>query len=618
MGSKRKDEGTTRNSTKKFYPINSSSHLPIYSTTGLSSDFPRRSIIGGKLQMKSLLKTGSLILGLIFLFSTMLHAETETVNKEQNPFFKDIGLVRENPSKEKKNYKEGEILVRFKKGTSKSKVKNLNKKLQMQIIQKLSFRDFSIHQIKLPPTVTLEEAIKEYESDPAVKYAVPNYRVYPSKIKSSSKEIPNDEYFIYLWGLNNTGQTSGTVNADINAPEAWNTNTGNKNIVIAVVDTGIQIDHEDLRENIWVNKEEYNGKPGVDDDGNGYIDDVYGWDFYNNDNTVYDGKTIHGTHTAGTIGAVGNNKIGISGVNWRVKIMPLKFMEEDGYLSNAIKAFEYATNKGVKIICNSWGRSGAPNEAMEDAIKNSKALCIFAAGNDGMNNDDNYPDDTHYPSSYALNNIIAVAASDDNDQLAEFSNYGEKTVDLAAPGVHILSSIPMDSNGFSKGYGFMSGTSMSTAYTAGVAGLIMAANPYEDILEIKKKILNNVDKFQSLIAKTSTGGRLDAYTSQPPSQISSSLKISNLLNVPNPFSQSTYFTYELSKKAQIDINIYNIAGQRVRTIEDASGEIGLNKTFWDGVTDTGTTLPNGVYIYQITAKTEDEISKKTGKAAALK
>ncbi|MEA1965293.1 MAG: S8 family serine peptidase, partial [Candidatus Aerophobetes bacterium] len=217
-----------------------------------------------------------------------------------------------------------------------------------------------------------------------------------------------------------------------------------------------------------------------------------------------------------------------------------------------------------------------------------------------------------------LDNIIAVAASNDNDELADFSNYGEKTIDLAAPGVHILSSIPTGSSGSFEGYAFISGSSMSTAYTAGVAGLVMTAEPYEDALEIKERILNNVDKMQSLINRTSAGGRLNAYASQPSSQMSSSLKISNLLNAPNPFSQSTYFTYELSKRAQIEIRIYNIAGERVRMIEDASGEAGFNKTFWDGRRDTETPLPNGVYIYQIVAKTEDEISKKTGKAAILK
>ncbi len=284
----------------------------------------------------------------------------------------------------------------------------------------------------MPSDLPVEEAVETYEASPDVEYAEPDYILKPSQTTSA-----NDSDYPKLYGLNNTGQTGGTADADVDAPEAWNATTGDTGTVVAVIDEGVDINHPDLKNNIWTNPSETAGN-GIDDDKNGYVDDVNGWDFYNNDATVYDRDPVsgagdeHGTHVAGTIAAEGNNNLGVVGVNWKANIMPLKFLGPNGgYTSDAVEALNYAVNKGVKISNNSWGGGGF-SQALYDAINRADTaghLFVAAAGNDGVNNDTT----AHYPSSYTSANIISVAATDSKDALASFSNYGSSSVDLAAP-----------------------------------------------------------------------------------------------------------------------------------------------------------------------------------------
>lgn len=258
--------------------------------------------------------------------------------------------------------------------------------------------------------------------------------------------IPNDELFDNLWGMHNTSQTGGSDDADIDAQFAWNRVTGSNDVVVGIIDTGIDDGHPDLADNIWRNSAEVNGITGVDDDGNGYIDDFYGIDTVNFDSDP-DDDAGHGTHVAGTIGAVGNNSIGVVGVNWQVKLAACKFLDAygSGYTSDAIECISYfnalkASGVNVKVTNNSWGGGGA-DTLLEDAIaeaNNQQIVFVAAAGNSSDNND-YYPS---YPASYQLPNVVSVAATNHYDELAYFSNYGASSVHLAAPGSEILSTIP--------------------------------------------------------------------------------------------------------------------------------------------------------------------------------
>jgi len=256
-----------------------------------------------------------------------------------------------------------------------------------------------------------------------------------------------------LWGLHNTGQTGGGSDKDIDGPEAWDLLTGSKDVLVGIIDTGIDRNHEDLSENMWTNPNEIAGN-GVDDDQNGYIDDIHGWDFYNNDNNPHDDNS-HGTHCAGTIGAVGNNGKGVVGVSWKVSMVGLKFLggSGGGYLSDGIKSIAYATKIGVDLTSNSWG-GGGYSSSMKTAIDEAAAAGIgfvAAAGNHAGDNDA-YPS---YPASYESENVISVGAHDHFAKSAYFSCYGKTSVDLFAPGVNILSTIP------GNGYASYSGTSMA-------------------------------------------------------------------------------------------------------------------------------------------------------------
>lgn len=348
-------------------------------------------------------------------------------------------------------------------------------------------------------TRPVEQTLAALRLNPWVEYAEPDY-------VQRTTATPNDTYYGLEWGLHNTGQSirniTGTPDADIDMPEAWDILTGNPNKVIAVIDSGTQWSHPDLDSNIWFNPGEIAGN-GIDDDGNGYIDDVRGWDFYDNDNNPDDADG-HGTHTAGTIGAEGNNNQGTTGVLWDCQIMPLRFIGPyGGSTSDAIAALDYAVSEGCTVSNNSWGGGGF-STALYNAIANAGAanhVFVAAAGNDGVNTD-NSP---HYPSSYNLANIISVAATDNRDAIASFSNYGVNSVDLGAPGVDIASTYSGSS------YVWSSGTSMAAPHVAGVVALLQIQNPGWSYQQVINRIYSTVRPTSALSNRTATGGVLNAF-----------------------------------------------------------------------------------------------------------
>jgi subtilisin family serine protease len=400
-------------------------------------------------------------------------------------------------------YKEGELLVRFSEYSSDKKI---NKRSKSQILSSLGGGDIKRHfklvpgltRVKLPAGMTVEQALKKFNNTDGIVYAQPNYKV---KILST---IPNDTRFGELWGMRNTGQSGGTAGADIKAYQAWDITTGSRDIVVAVIDTGVDYTHPDLAANMWVNPGEIAGN-GIDDDGNGFVDDVYGYDFCNDDGDPMDDNN-HGTHCAGIIGAVGNNSLGVVGVCWKVKIMAVKFISfaGEGSTSDAIEAIEYSTLMGANLTSNSWS-GGAYDQSMKDAIDAAGAagmLFVAAAGNDGTNNDIA----PSYPSSFDCNNIIAVASTDRYDHKASFSNYGLTTVDLGAPGSSILSCQP------GSKYQYLSGTSMAAPHVAGACALVWSLNPTLSNSEVKDIILGSVDPIDALSGKCVSGGRLNVYS----------------------------------------------------------------------------------------------------------
>jgi subtilisin family serine protease len=320
--------------------------------------------------------------------------------------------------------------------------------------------------------------------------------------------LPGDPSFGRLHGLHNTGQTGGLADADIDAPEAWDVTTGSRSVVVGVIDTGIDYRHPDLAANVWTNPREVAGDR-VDNDGNGYVDDVHGWDFANNDADPFDDQG-HGTHVAGTIGASGNNGTGVTGVSWQVSIMALKFLDAagSGTTSAAIAAINYATmmrrNFGVNVVAtnNSWGGGGF-SSSLQSAIAaggSAGILFVAAAGNDGSDNDAT----PSYPASYTGGSIIAVAATDSSNRLASFSNHGATSVDVAAPGVGILSTTPNST------YSSYSGTSMATPHVTGVVALLKAARPAATADQVRAAILSTATPVAGLAGKVATGGLVNA------------------------------------------------------------------------------------------------------------
>jgi subtilisin family serine protease len=317
--------------------------------------------------------------------------------------------------------------------------------------------------------------------------------------------LPDDPQFADQWALDNQGQENGKAGADISALEAWKKTHGSEEVVVAVLDSGVDYTHLDLRSNMWLRPDNV---PAYFDDELGSFNDQQG---YNGTDPLTDpmDDNGHGTHCAGIIGAEGDNSEGIAGINWHVQIMPLKFLGRGGFgtTADAIKAINYAIDRkkhgvNIRVINASWG-STANSKALEDAIRaagDAGILFVAAAGNDGSDNDRR----PHYPSNYDLPNVISVAALDRNDQLASFSNWGVKTVHVAAPGKDILSTWLGDA------YRDASGTSMAAPQISGVAALILAKEPNLSVEKLKERILKSVDKLDSLNGKIASGGRIDA------------------------------------------------------------------------------------------------------------
>ena len=319
-------------------------------------------------------------------------------------------------------YAPGELIIKFKADATNAQVQEAFQKGKLGNVKR-TFKLKKGHPSSLHLMATdmdVPSAALALSKHPAVEYAEPNYKVYPTA-------VPNDPSYSQLWAM-----------PKISAPAAWDVTTGTSGVIIGVADTGIDTSHPDLAPNIWTNTGEVLGD-GIDNDNNGYIDDVNGWDWWNGDNTVFDsGEAGHGTHVAGTIGAAGNNGTGVAGLNWQVKILPLKFIgPEVGYFSGAIAAIEYAADKGVKVLNLSFG-SNFYGQGFSDAIESAGILLVASAGNSSANND-NVP---HYPSGFDLGNVISVAATDSSDKLASFSNYGLTEVDLGAPGGQHLQHVP--------------------------------------------------------------------------------------------------------------------------------------------------------------------------------
>lgn len=308
----------------------------------------------------------------------------------------------------------------------------------------------------------------------------------------------NDPRINDQWGLQN-----------ISVHQAWQYNTGSKDVVVAIIDSGIDLNHQDLKDNIWTNPGEIAGD-GIDNEGNGYIDDVNGWNFANNNNDVQD-RYGHGTHVAGIIGAVGGNALGVSGVNWKISLMPLKFMDDRGigYTGGAVQAMNYISmmrnTYHINIVAAnaSWGGGTGFSNMLYGAISqlnDTGVVLTVAAGNNGSDNDVTL----RYPSCYDSPNIISVGAlSSYSNGLSAFSNYGSTTVDIAAPGSVILSTIPYNN------YGYMSGTSMAAPFVAGAVGLLNSIKPNISIAEVKNVIFGSVDKIPELFGKVATGGKLN-------------------------------------------------------------------------------------------------------------
>jgi subtilisin family serine protease len=420
-------------------------------------------------------------------FSPEVQIPSITKKNRENASFK--------PDKSKK-YKQGEVIVKLKNEYS---VESIEMKTNLGLSKKQDLGN-NVKLVKFNSNKKMEDLLNTLNSLPEVEYAEPNYILQAT----ANTTAVSDPMYGQLWGMKNSGQTiegiPGTSGMDIKAETAWSRTKGSSSVVVAVIDTGTDINHPDIKDRIWKNPGEIAGD-GIDNDNNGYVDDVNGWDFYNVDNSVYDSYDgdEHGTHVSGTIAGT-SNTIGVIGVAPNVKIMPLKFLGPfGGYTSDAILAVNYAKAKGVKITNNSWG-GGSFSQALMDAIKNSNSVFIAAAGNDGLNNDTT----PSYPASYELPNILSVAAINNQGNLADFSNYGVAGVDVAAPGESILSTVPGNS------YEYFNGTSMATPHVSGVAALILSKNLSTTPTTIKDNIVKTVVPLSSLKGKIGTGGLVNA------------------------------------------------------------------------------------------------------------
>jgi subtilisin family serine protease len=423
---------------------------------------------------------------------------------------------------------DAEVIVRFRAGTSRAAIERITEGLNDRLLDRFEFINNQAA-IADEDGLAPETVAAEYRGLPEVEYAEPNFvieldpsanyhRQFPVGDDDDNDDDPpvvrhpgdggrqpNDPLFNEQWSLLNAGQRAGTAGADVCATRAWTKTRGSRKIVVAVIDTGVDYNHQDLNKNIWTRPASL--APYSDED-LGDFDDRHGFDAADNDGDPMDDNG-HGTHCAGIIGAEGDNNDGIAGVNWEVEIMPLKFLGRSGSgtTKDAIECINYVVARkkagvDVRIISASWG-STAHSRALGDAIKRAGEegiLFIAAAGNSSTNNDTR----PHYPSNYDLPNVLSVAALTRTDALARFSNYGAKTVHIAAPGAEIMSTWPANQ------YEEHSGTSMATPVVSGVAALILSVNPDLSVTDLRRRLLDTVDKIPALDGKVSSGGRVNA------------------------------------------------------------------------------------------------------------
>lgn len=419
----------------------------------------------------------------------------------------------------------GEVLVKVKPG---SMGKFLAKKsflgAEVKRSLKLIAGDYLLLKSNSKSTQSL---VSELEGLSEVSFAEPNY-IYKAIASVSSLQsiltgtvtenqsslAPTDPLYGKLWGLNNTGSnepdrnggqspTAGSQGADTDAEKAWSITRGSKRVVVAVIDTGIDYNHPDLKNNMWTNDKEIAGN-GIDDDQNGYIDDIHGWNAQGKNGNPMDGNA-HGTHCAGTIGAEHNNGVGVAGVMSDVTLVAVKFLSDEGSgsLADAVEAINYATKLNVDVMSNSWGGGGF-SQALEDSIKAAKdkgIVFVAAAGNDGTNNDSR----PSYPANYQVDNVISVASHTAQDSMSTFSCFGKRTVHVAAPGSNVLSSTP-------KGeYKVFSGTSMATPHVSGVIGLLLSETGRLPVLELRNRLMATTVPSAAYRKTTAAGGRVSAY-----------------------------------------------------------------------------------------------------------
>ena len=387
-------------------------------------------------------------------------------------------------------YVPGQLIVKYKASVAKSAMRPMN------AVTKKVFRASDAELLEFDQYIDLKKMMSALKNDTNIEYVEFN-SIYRLSV------VPDDTNYSDLYGMEK-----------ISAPLAWEQTKGSKQIVVGVIDTGIDYTHPDLAANMWSNPGEIGidadgedkATNGIDDDENGYIDDHRGWDFINGDNDPMDGND-HGSHCAGTIGAVGNNKEGVVGVNWDVSLVGLKIFSDAGSttVDAIVEAIEYSTLIGVDVTNNSWG-GGAASEPIKAAISEANdngIIFVAAAGNSRSNNDTS----SAYPSNYELDNIISVAATDSKDALANFSSYGSQTVDVGAPGVGIYSTRP---NGR---YQNLSGTSMATPHVTGLVALVKSQFPKASMAELKNRIIYLGDEVEALNGKTISGKRINAFAS---------------------------------------------------------------------------------------------------------
>ncbi len=455
--------------------------------------------------------------------------------------------------KANESFVRNELLVKYKNGTTSAAAHSFNARIGTSVLEE--FPDLGWQRIELPANLSLDEAISIYKNNAEVEYAQPNFYYH-------LLATPNDPQFGTMYGMQK-----------ISAPAAWDLTTGSSGVVVADIDTGMRYTHQDLAANAWTNPGEIPNN-GIDDDGNGFIDDYYGYDFFYNDSDPFDDAGGHGTHTAGTIGAVGNNALGVVGVNWNVKIMAIKIYSPNGsdttsaMLVNAYNYVRMMKNRGVniRVTNNSYGNCGeacgydqATKDAL-DAMGNAGILNVFAAGNENRNIE-TLP---FFPASYDSPSILAVASSTSTDARSGFSDYGTISVDVAAPGSGILSTYASSDTS----YATLSGTSMATPHVTGAAALLSSYNPNLSPASLKATLMNTVDLLPAWTTLVKSGGRINIDRALRNQTICNFALSQNSIFLPS--SESNNFSVNVASLANCDYS----AVSNVNWISVTSGNPG--------------------------------------------